>query len=146
MRGSSAKVFEISLKVPSIVTDIKTPKWEGITIKLIKIIKDPLIVLESYICVCVPFWKNILLSSIVLEFSTSIWWGVSLNFLNIPSIVTGNLNSFLYTQTLKIFKLLNIPSLLQEISTSFWEGVIEIFLKYLSNGTGKLVVLLWACF
>lgn len=58
MRGSSAKHFVISLDVPSIVTDIKTPKWEGETVKLIKIIKDPLIVLESYIYVCVPIWWN----------------------------------------------------------------------------------------
>lgn len=53
LRGPSTKVFKISLNMPSIVTDIKTPKREGETVKLIK---DPLIVLESYICVCVPTW------------------------------------------------------------------------------------------
>ena len=58
LRGSSAKLFVISLNMPSIVTDIKAPKWEGETVKLIKIIKDPLIVLESYIYVCVPIWWN----------------------------------------------------------------------------------------
>lgn len=32
LRGSSTKVFKISINMPSIVTDIKTPKWEGVTI------------------------------------------------------------------------------------------------------------------
>ena len=32
LRGSSTKVLKISLNMPSIVTDIKTPKWEGVTI------------------------------------------------------------------------------------------------------------------
>ena len=36
LRGSSTKVFKISLNMPSIVTDFKTSKWEGETVKLIK--------------------------------------------------------------------------------------------------------------
>ena len=32
LRGPSTKVFKISLNMPSIATDIKTPKWEGVTI------------------------------------------------------------------------------------------------------------------
>ena len=102
-------------------------------VKIIKIIKDPLIVLESYICICVPIWWNFFnffyISSILLELSTVIWWGVSLKFLNYPSIVTGNLDGSLYTQALIKFLIINISSLLQEISEVFWEGVIEISFK-----------------
>ena len=73
--------------------------------KINKMIKAPLIVLESYMCVCVPFLKKYFTFfnsngdfKVVLRGGVaSIWWGVLLNFLNIPSIVTGNLESILYT-------------------------------------------------
>ena len=115
----------------SIVTDIKASKWDGESINFFWKFNIPLIVLETYICVCVPFLKkcftffnsngyfNFILRgchiklfnipSIVLEFSTQIWWGSATTFLNIPSIVTGNLESALYTQIIKIIKFIECP-------------------------------------
>ena len=124
LKGSLLKIFKHSLNKPSIVTDIKTSKWEGEEVKFIKIINVPLIVLESYNAFVYPYdeifppfnsngdFNSVLrgcciifyFPSIVLEFSTAIWWGASITFLYLPSIVTGNLDSYLYTQTLKNFK------------------------------------------
>lgn len=60
LRGAWSNFFNISLNILSIVTDIKPQKWEGEEVKFIKLINVPLIVLESYICFCVPIWWNFL--------------------------------------------------------------------------------------
>ena len=87
MRGSATKLFNISTNMPSIVTDFKTSKWEGEEVKFININNVPLIVLESY-------------NAFVYLFDE-----ISLTFLYLPSIVTGNLDSFLYTQMLIFFNI-----------------------------------------